>query len=163
MNNHRDKETQRPVEDGEGIAPDPELADLAAELRRLWHALAHGPDHSKIDGLQRQQVWVLGALSHGPRRMTDLAECAQTSQASLTGIVDRLEEQGLVERLRLAVDRRVVEVALTDAGRDEMRRKHRRIMERLDEALTPLSAEERSELLRLVRLITQHDRDCAGC
>jgi len=163
MNNQWDEQNINPASAGAVSGHDPDLADLAAELRRLWHALAHGPDHSKIDGLQRQQVWVLGALSHGPRRMTDLAECAQTSQASLTGIVDRLEEQGLVERSRLAADRRVVEVALTETGRDEMRRKHRRIMERLDEALTPLSAEERSEFLRLVRLITQHDRDCTGC
>jgi len=163
MNNQCDEENTQPAAAGAGSDPDPELADLATELRRLWHALAHGPDHSKIDGLQRQQVWVLGALSSGPRRMTDLAECAQTSQASLTGIVDRLEEQGLVERLRLAVDRRVVEVALTDAGRDEMRLKHGRIMNRLDEALAPLTAEERAELLRLVRMITQHDRDCTGC
>jgi hypothetical protein len=47
----------------------------------------HHPE--KLEGLQRQQFWVLGALTCGPRRMSDLAERAQTSQTSLTGIASR--------------------------------------------------------------------------
>jgi DNA-binding MarR family transcriptional regulator len=40
------------------------------------------------------------------------------SQASATGIIDRMEQRGLVERRRGDDDRRVVRVALTDEGRN---------------------------------------------
>ncbi|TLM99237.1 MAG: MarR family transcriptional regulator [Actinobacteria bacterium] len=132
-----------------------ELAELALELRRMWHAMVVGVQHTpNLEGLQRQQFWVLGALSEGSRRMSDLAECAQTSQASLTGIVDRLEERGLVERVRSEEDRRVVHVALTAIGRDELQAKHARMLQRLEDVLSPLDPTERREFARLIARIT---------
>jgi len=53
----------------------------------------------------------------GPPAMHALAEALDVSQASATGIVDRMEQRGLVTRLRDDDDRRVIHVALTDAGR----------------------------------------------
>jgi DNA-binding MarR family transcriptional regulator len=46
-----------------------------------------------------------------------LAEALDVSQASATGIVDRMEQRGLVTRVRDEEDRRVIRVALTDSGR----------------------------------------------
>lgn len=130
-------------------------AELARELRRLWHAIMHGATHPpSLEGLQRQQFWVLGALAHGPRRMSDLAECSQTSQASLTGIVDRLEERGLVQRARSDQDRRVVEVDLTSEGRAMMKIANAQYVARVDALLGNLDEAEQRELLRLVRKIT---------
>jgi DNA-binding MarR family transcriptional regulator len=139
------------------ISPD-ERAALASELRTMWHLLVSGVHHTGLlEGLQRQQFWVLGALSEGPRRMSDLAACSQTSQASLTGIVDRLEERGLVLRVRTPEDRRVVEVALTEQGREEMRRAHAGMLERLDRVLAPLTADEQREFMRLVSKTTHKE------
>lgn len=134
-----------------------ELAELAGQLRRMWHAIVRGvhqPGHP--EPAQGQQYWVLGSLIDGSRRMSDLAQCAQTSQASLTGIVDRLEERGLVERVRSQEDRRVVDVTLTADGREEMRRVEAKLLGSLDLALTPLSTKERRELLALIRLIADN-------
>lgn len=134
-----------------------ELSELATEMRTVWLALIHDSDHGqRPDGLARQKVWVLAALNDGPRRMSDLAGCAHTSQASLTGIVDRLEERGLVERLRSAEDRRVVDVAITATGREELLEARRGMLARLDEVLSPLAADERREFLRLIRQIAAH-------
>lgn len=141
-----------------------ELSTLAQDLRRMWHALVRGMEHSaRLDGLQRQQFWVLGALAEGPRRMSDLADCAQTSQASLTGIVDRLEERGLVERVRSAEDRRVVDVALTVEGRDEMRRSHAGMLERIDDVLAPLSVDERRQFAALVAKVVEGHPSHRNC
>ena len=141
-------------ENSTGNIPADELAATALELRALWTAIIRGsecsPHHDK------QQFWVLGALDSGARRMSDLAERAQTSQASLTGIVDRLEERGLVGRVRSAEDRRVVEVSLTDAGAIELRQTRAGFVARLDSALSPLSAEERATFLGLLRKLTEH-------
>jgi DNA-binding MarR family transcriptional regulator len=58
--------------------------------------------------------------SEGPLPMSRLADAMDVSQASATGIVDRMEQRGLVERLRDDADRRVVRVALAAGGRQTL-------------------------------------------
>ncbi|HET7495994.1 MAG TPA: MarR family transcriptional regulator [Candidatus Limnocylindrales bacterium] len=72
--------------------------------------------------------WLRGALSlvhlhvltvleaDGPTAMSRLADALDVSVASATGIIDRMEQRGLVERRREPGDRRVVLVHATDAG-----------------------------------------------
>ena len=84
---------------------------------------------------------VLFALdTDGPLPMSRLAEAMDVSQASATGIVDRMEQRGLVERLRDDADRRVVRVALAEGGRrtigvmaSERRERLSQILEQLTE------------------------------
>lgn len=131
--------------------PTVDLVEVAADMRRVWLRLTCGVrQDAHLEGAQRQQFWVLGALAESPRRMSDLATIAGVSQASLTGIVDRLEEHGLVERRRSDEDRRVVAVAITDAGRAEMSRKHEHLLARLEDLLAPLSPHDRREFARLL-------------
>lgn len=59
-------------------------------------------------------MWLLE--HHGELQMTRLAEMLDVSMSSATGIVDRMEERGLIERARVPDDRRVVEVRLTPGG-----------------------------------------------
>lgn len=79
--------------------------------------------------------------SEGSMPMSRLAEAMDVSQASATGIVDRMEQRGLVERLRDDEDRRVVRVALADGGHEtlgtiaaERRERLAAILEELDDA-----------------------------
>lgn len=72
--------------------------------------------------------WLRGSLSlvhlhvltvleaDGPLAMSKLAEALDVSVASATGIIDRMEQRGLVERRREPDDRRLVLVHPTDAG-----------------------------------------------
>jgi DNA-binding MarR family transcriptional regulator len=145
-----------------GAIPVEELSALAVEMRRLWHRIARDQSQPHAD---RQSYWVLSALERGSRRMSDLAECAQTSQASLTGIVDRLEDRGLVQRARSAEDRRVVEVTLSASGREELFRSRTAFIGRLEDVLSPLDAEERSAFIGLLQKLTEagpetHDAPC---
>lgn len=77
----------------------------------------------------------------GPLPMRHVAEALDVSDASATGIIDRLERRGFVERRHAEDDRRVVLVQLTAAGSQvfrefgEMRRRRlAALLERLDEA-----------------------------
>jgi DNA-binding MarR family transcriptional regulator len=54
---------------------------------------------------------------HGEMPMSRLAEVLDVSLSNATGLVDRIEERGFVERVRVPDDRRVVLVRVTDAGR----------------------------------------------
>jgi DNA-binding MarR family transcriptional regulator len=64
----------------------------------------------------RTEVGLLNTLSYGPRRITELAEFERLAQPTVTQLVKRLEESGLVTRERHADDGRVVLVELTEAG-----------------------------------------------
>jgi DNA-binding MarR family transcriptional regulator len=67
--------------------------------------------------LSRTEVGLLSTLSDGPRRITELAELERLKQPTMTLLVQRLEQEGLVSRQRQAADdRRVVLVNLTEAG-----------------------------------------------
>jgi DNA-binding MarR family transcriptional regulator len=66
--------------------------------------------------LSRTEVGLLHTLSAGPRRVTELAALERLKQPTMTLLVQRLEEQGLVARERDADDGRVVLVSLTGAG-----------------------------------------------
>jgi DNA-binding MarR family transcriptional regulator len=61
-------------------------------------------------------------------RMNELADRILYSKSSLTRVIDRMEEAGLVRRVRPENDRRSIFVFLTDHGRETMehaRRHHR--------------------------------------
>ena len=65
----------------------------------------------------RTEVSLLSTLSYGPRRITELADFERLAQPTMTQLVKRLEQSGLVTRERQADDGRVVLVDLTEAGR----------------------------------------------
>ncbi len=68
-------------------------------------------------GISMTHFHVLTLLRHhGEQPMGRLAEILDASMSSATGIIDRMEERGLVERARVPDDRRVVLVRPTAAG-----------------------------------------------
>src|SRR4051795_2228188 len=52
----------------------------------------------------------------GPLRITDLAAAELVAQPTMTGIVRRLEQDGLVQRTPDPLDARAARIALTEAG-----------------------------------------------
>jgi DNA-binding MarR family transcriptional regulator len=67
------------------------------------------------------QLHVMNMLErHGEVAMSRLAEMLDVSDSNATGLIDRIEERGFVERIRVPSDRRVVLVRITDRGREVM-------------------------------------------
>src|SRR3954462_13945974 len=66
--------------------------------------------------LAPQQMIALRILGGGPQKMSDLAHALFCDNSNVTGIVDRLEERGLVRREAAEGDRRVKLLVLTDDG-----------------------------------------------
>jgi DNA-binding MarR family transcriptional regulator len=71
------------------------------------------------EGVHVNRTWlsVLATLRGGPRRVGDLAASEFVSQPGMTTLLSRLEEEGWVVRRADATDGRVVNVAITPAGR----------------------------------------------
>jgi DNA-binding MarR family transcriptional regulator len=75
-----------------------------------------------IDLTMPQMVTLFAIREHGACRMGTLVEATRQSGGTITGIVDRLIDDGLVARAHTAEDRRVVEVTLTPEGEERARR-----------------------------------------
>ena len=68
-------------------------------------------------GLSMTHMHVMWLLQHhGDLPMSRVAELLDVSFSNATGIVDRMEERGLVERVRVPDDRRVVLVRIAPSG-----------------------------------------------
>jgi DNA-binding MarR family transcriptional regulator len=141
---------ERGVEAGTG---EPDRQSLEQELlgqmaswspRDRGHAFKSWHRHA----LSLVHLNVLTAIeADGPLSMKRLAEAMDVTDASATGIVDRMEKRGLVERRHATEDRRVVLVHLTEAGRGVFSQmaEHRR--ETLSRILSELNDDEVSALL----------------
>jgi DNA-binding MarR family transcriptional regulator len=88
-------------------------------------------------GLTPGHMKLLMKLDEGDGRpMGSLAQSFQCDASTMTWLVDRLEEQGLVERRMLPADRRVKSVALTPLGIKTKAELMERLYEPPDELLT---------------------------
>ena len=105
---------------GERQAQDDRIAAIDRIFRELtWHGQKHAIHtltRPEIGLTMPQMITLLAIHDSGSCRMGTLADATQQSGGTLTGIVDRLIDDRLVERVRSANDRRVIEVTLTAEG-----------------------------------------------
>ena len=107
-------------------------------------------------GLTPPQTHALMTLGAGPARMGSMADAMVCDASYITSIVDRLEELGLAERQPSTTDRRVKEVALTEAGRQAVARLHKAMFEP-PATLRRLSARDRNDLVRIAQRLVPDD------
>lgn len=130
---------------------------LAAVLERLLPTLWSHFTPLPPEGMGELPVAQARVLAHlardGARRVGELAEDLGVRVPTVTGIVDRLEERGLVERRRSPEDGRAVLVAALPAG-ERLAAQVRALRERaICDRLQHLDAEERAALLDALRLL----------
>jgi DNA-binding MarR family transcriptional regulator len=94
---------------------------------------------------QLHVLWLL--QHHGAMSMSRLAELVGVSLSNATGIIDRMEEHGLVERTRVSNDRRLVLVQPAEAGLRELSETETHRRDRLRSVLSHLSPTERPIVL----------------
>lgn len=109
--------------------------DLYSRYLALRHSLT-GP----------QLVCVRHLLRHGAMPPGTLARRISLSPATVTGIIDRLEKRGLVTRARSTDDKRKVEIALTEAGRQLGAQMPPPLHEVFSRRLNALPADEQAEI-----------------
>jgi DNA-binding MarR family transcriptional regulator len=96
--------------------------EVLVALRRIIRAVdMHSRRLIHKTGLSSPQLVLLQIMGQGETVTAgELARRASLSQATVTTILDRLEDRGLVQRKRSTDDKRRVHVALTDKGRDAL-------------------------------------------
>lgn len=111
---------KRPLTKAEAEAPFPLFKQSLAYQAQLFARLTQTDYMARIAdvGIAPAQAYVLGELwFHEPLSQVELARRLDIGKATIGQTLARLERAGVVERRRIASDRRVVMVHLTEQGR----------------------------------------------
>jgi DNA-binding MarR family transcriptional regulator len=106
-------------------------------------------------GLTAAQGRLLCVLTEGPKAMGELAGILGVEKAAMTGLIDRIERHGLVQRTAVPGDRRAWHVALTSSGVKRALAVHEEVAKNLGALTSGLSAARRNEFGRVVLDITR--------
>ena len=92
------------------------LAEFRYQLRLFLRFSEVAAREAGIEPQQHQLMLAVKALEPEPAGMTHLAERLLLRHHSVVGLVDRLEQHGMVKRVRSTQDRRSAQVLLTPKG-----------------------------------------------
>jgi DNA-binding MarR family transcriptional regulator len=134
--------------------PEPPVTEFAGQLFfRLWRA-THTRTAEVLGSLGLTPALfallnVVGAREGAIQQ--ELGSALGIDRSTMVSLIDQLEGAGLATRRPSATDRRAREIALTSKGRRLLQRARGLIAQVEDEVLAGLTAEERGELLTLLR------------
>ncbi|MBM4374291.1 MAG: winged helix-turn-helix transcriptional regulator [Deltaproteobacteria bacterium] len=130
---------------------------LYTESRRLTK------ERARAYGLTGPQLTVISILSQlGDLSLSSLSERIKAQNSTVTGIIDRMEREGLVRRERSDEDRRIVLIRLTDKGQTLAREVALEPMEIFRTALDGIPRRDIDELFRVLDLVQARVRELVG-
>lgn len=129
--------------------------ELVAAIRRIVRAVdLHSRRLVEEFGLTGPQLAALQAAERTPGASPSaIARVVHLSHATVTGILHRLSERGLVERRKSPTDRRGVQVFVTDAGSRLLERAPSLLQTRFREEFGRLEAWERLMILSVLERV----------
>jgi DNA-binding MarR family transcriptional regulator len=153
--------TDRPIHVKPAVRPPRELVSSTSFLLKRLGWAVKDRTHEGFDaaGASPFHFTVLAVLDEGAREtQATIADALGYDRSYLVGLLDELEDRGLIERKRDPADRRRHIVRLTPAGKKTLT-KLRALQASIEEDfLAPLDADERASLHSLLlRLAAHHD------
>jgi MarR family transcriptional regulator, lower aerobic nicotinate degradation pathway regulator len=128
---------------------------LASELARRGAALVG--EALAGEGVRRQHFAVLTSLAEqGAASQAAIGRRLWIDRSDLHALLNELERDGLLARVRDSEDRRRNVVTLTAAGKALLRRLDKRVDAAQTALLEPLSSTERREVIRLLERVVSH-------
>ncbi len=139
--------TSQPAGQARALGPDG-LVDALVQAAFVTMAVLNkaGADHD----LSLTQLRVLAILRDRRLRMTALADYLGLEKSTMTGLVDRAEKRGLLERAPSASDGRAVDVFLSPAGAELAGRLYVQVSKSLSPMLNELAPAEQHRLQTLL-------------
>jgi DNA-binding MarR family transcriptional regulator len=126
-----------------------QVLPLIDHLARLGRRAADACDSANC--LRPRHLIAIKVLGdRGPMTQHALGEALRLDPSNVVGLLNELEERGLIERRRDPADRRRHIVSLSSAGEGERALSDAQFTRLEDELLKALSAEERSQLYDLL-------------
>lgn len=137
---------------------DGSIGVVAALVRASFLVNAVYAESGREHGLTPQQGQLLCVLMGRPYGMSELGAVLGLAKSSLTGLVDRTERNGLVQRESDPSDMRAVRVALTPRGSKLAEGFYAETCRRIEKLPAGLSDAERSRLATLLgRVVSDNE------
>lgn len=134
--------------------------DIIYAIRRLIQAgELYTKELNKVYNVSAAQLNCLLALhENGSLPPSQIAKHILVNSSTVTGIIDRLEDKGLVKRVRKSSDRRVVTIELTETGKVLAENAPPPIQQKIFDGLNRLSERQINQIaLSLSKLINMLD------
>jgi DNA-binding MarR family transcriptional regulator len=132
-------------------APTSELVDSLVQLSFAVQEILTRA--SAAYDLSLTQLRLLGILRDRRPPMTAIAERLGLDRSSVTGLVDRAEQRGLVSRTTSTQDARVTIVNATSRGLDVSRRIAAMVTTEIEALMEPVPASDRDCVVRVARAV----------
>ncbi len=127
------------------------LAKTYQQSNKVWRKSMSGFSVTATQGM------VLNFLHDGDKITSkELGDRTMLDSATLTGVLDRLEKAGLIERLQHPSDRRAIIVALTDEGKSVANETYEEIERANEVFLKCLTQEEQLNLRIMLKKVRNH-------
>lgn len=125
-------------------------------IRRLMQAAElYTKELDKKYNVSTPQLSCLLALrDYGPLPPSQIAKYIMVNSSTVTGIIDRLEQKGFVDRSRTSPDRRVITISLTEKGKDLTQNAPPPLQKKMVEGLMKLPAREIKQIAQALRKLT---------
>jgi len=130
-----------------------QIKEIMYFVRRLIQAEeSYTKELEKKYQISVPQLCCLIALSeNGPMPPSHIAKWIMVNSSTVTGIIDRLEQKGLVSRSRNSSDRRVITISLTTGGQMLADKSPFPIQQKIVDGLKRISSHEREEIIGALR------------
>jgi MarR family transcriptional regulator, organic hydroperoxide resistance regulator len=109
-------------------------------MKKIKHNMGHYFKEMNLTGPQGMLIGTL--VHHGEMKVSDLSEKLGLSNSTVSGILDRLEDQGMVERTRSKEDRRVVYIKVTDECRKQSQKQFEEVNKLIEQMMDKATPEE---------------------
>jgi DNA-binding MarR family transcriptional regulator len=126
------------------------VAAMFAAFRRK-----RGREQQSGGGLSGTQLRALDGLADAGRATArQLADYADVTPATMTGMLDTLQNRGVIRRERSLTDRRAIQIVLTDQGREIVAEARERWQRRWQEAMSDVPSEDLQAAIRVLGKVT---------
>jgi DNA-binding MarR family transcriptional regulator len=133
------------------------IRDVIYLMRRLMQAEERYTKelNKKFSVSAPQVACLLALLDNGSMSPSQLAKKIMVESSTVTGVIDRLEQKGLVARTRISRDRRVITVELTEAGRRLAENAPPPIQQKIVKGLSKIDEADRAQIIRTLNKLTE--------
>lgn len=90
----------------------------------------------------------------GPLPPSQIAKHIMVNSSTVTGVIDRLQNKGFLQRVRNSTDRRVITISLTEAGEQLAMHAPLPIQAQMVEGLKGLPNHERDQIIQSLKTLT---------
>ena len=136
--------------------PSDQTKQIIFSIRRLIQAseLYTKELNKKYQISAAQLNCILTLYEYGPLPPSKIANHMMVKSRTVTGVVDRLEKKGLVERMRNSPDRRVITIQLTIAGKKLAQNAPPPIQQKIIDGLRQTEKSRINQIVRSLNMLT---------